>query len=65
MSERTLIERPLLQQLKNLEWSVIDQSEGCPSDPTRSLKALLGNDPKEHEGAWHVRINDQRRLTFK
>lgn len=38
MSERTLVELPLLQRLKNLEWSVIDQGEGCPSDPTKSLR---------------------------
>lgn len=39
MSERTLVELPLLQQLKNLEWSVIDQGEGCPSDPAKSLRS--------------------------
>lgn len=38
MSERTLVELPLLQQLKNLNWSVIDQGEGCPSDPAKSLR---------------------------
>jgi type I restriction enzyme R subunit len=38
MSERTLVELPLLQQLKNLDWSVIDQGEGCPSDPAKSLR---------------------------
>ena len=38
MSERTLVELPLLQQLKNLEWSVIDEGEGCPSDPAKSLR---------------------------
>jgi proteic killer suppression protein len=37
-------------------------------DPAPSLnfmKAPPGNDPKEYDGAWHVRINDQWRLTFK
>ncbi|HEX8478184.1 MAG TPA: type II toxin-antitoxin system RelE/ParE family toxin [Telluria sp.] len=29
------------------------------------MKAPPGNDLKEYEGAWHVRINDQWRLTFK
>ena len=24
-----------------------------------------GNDLKEYDGAWHVQINDQWRLTFK
>ncbi|MBN8503362.1 MAG: type I restriction endonuclease subunit R [Burkholderiales bacterium] len=38
MSERNLVELPLLQQLKNLDWSVIDQGEGCPSDPAKSLR---------------------------
>ncbi len=29
------------------------------------MKSPPGNDLKEYEGAWHVRINDQWRLTFK
>jgi len=29
------------------------------------LKAPPGNDLKEHDGAWHVRINEQWRLTFR
>lgn len=29
------------------------------------MKAPPGNDLKEYDGAWHVRINDQWRLTFK
>ncbi|MBS0445564.1 MAG: type II toxin-antitoxin system RelE/ParE family toxin [Proteobacteria bacterium] len=29
------------------------------------MKAPPGNDLKEYGGAWHVRINDQWRLTFK
>lgn len=41
MSERNLVELPLLQQLKNLDWSVIDQGEGCPSDPTKSLRSTF------------------------
>lgn len=39
MSERALVEVPLLQQLKNLAWSVIDQGEGLPTDPAISLRA--------------------------
>ena len=31
----------------------------------RFMKAPPGNDLKEYDGAWHVRINDQWRLTFK
>jgi type I restriction enzyme R subunit len=41
MSERILVELPLLQQLKNLGWSIIDQGEGCPSDPSKSLRATF------------------------
>ena len=29
------------------------------------MKSPPGNDLKEYDGAWHVRINDQWRLTFK
>ena len=29
------------------------------------MKAPTGNDLKEYDGAWHVRINDQWRLSFK
>ena len=29
------------------------------------MKAPPGNDLKEYDGSWHVRINDQWRLTFK
>ncbi|MBT2323717.1 type II toxin-antitoxin system RelE/ParE family toxin [Variovorax paradoxus] len=29
------------------------------------LKMPPGNDLKEYDGAWHIRINQQWRLTFK
>lgn len=29
------------------------------------MKAPPGNDPKEYDGAWHLRIKDQWRLIFK
>ena len=29
------------------------------------MKAPPGNDLKEYAGSWHVRINEQWRLTFK
>jgi proteic killer suppression protein len=29
------------------------------------MKAPPGNELKEYDGSWHVRINDQWRLTFK
>jgi len=36
------------------------------SAPTLRFMALPpGNDLKEYDGAWHVRINRQWRLTFK
>jgi len=36
------------------------------SAPTLGFMALPpGNDLKEYDGAWHVRINRQWRLTFK
>lgn len=38
MSERTLVELPLLEQLHHLNWSVIDQGEGLPTDPAKSLR---------------------------
>lgn len=38
MSEYTEVEKPLLKQLENLGWKVIDQGEGIPEDPTKSLR---------------------------
>lgn len=38
MSERALVELPLLEQLGDLGWSIIDQGEGCPFDPSKSLR---------------------------
>lgn len=38
MSERNLVELPFLEQLAQLEWSVIDQGEGMPTDPAKSLR---------------------------
>ena len=39
MSERVSVELPLLQQLETLGWQIVDQGEGCPSDPAKSLRA--------------------------
>ena len=39
------------------------QLDAAPS--LNFMKAPPGNDLKEYDGAWHVRINDQWRLTFK
>ncbi|NRR31662.1 type II toxin-antitoxin system RelE/ParE family toxin [Oxalobacteraceae bacterium] len=39
------------------------QLDAAPS--VNFMKAPPGNDLKEYSGAWHVRINDQWRLSFK
>ena len=39
------------------------QLDAAPS--LNFMKAPPGNDLKEYDGAWHVRINDKWRLTFK
>jgi type I restriction enzyme, R subunit len=38
MSEYTEVERPFLQQLQTLGWQIIDQGQGIPQDPTKSLR---------------------------
>ena len=38
MSERILVEKPFLDQLAALNWDVIDQGTGVPTDPTKSLR---------------------------
>ena len=38
MSERTLVEKPFLNQLAALDWKVVDQGAGVPTDPTKSLR---------------------------
>ncbi len=38
MSEYVHVERPLLAQLDGLGWTTIDQGEGVPGDPARSLR---------------------------
>jgi len=37
MSEFSFVEKPFLDQLAALDWTVIDQGPGIPSDPTKSL----------------------------
>lgn len=39
------------------------QLDAAPS--VNFMKAAPGNGLKEYHGAWHVRINDQWRLTYK
>lgn len=38
MSERTLVEKPFLDQLAALGWQVVDQGTGVPTDPMKSLR---------------------------
>lgn len=38
MSEYTEVEQPFLQQLAKLNWIGIDQGEGIPQDPSKSLR---------------------------
>jgi type I restriction enzyme R subunit len=38
MSEYEFVEKPVLDQLKALDWSVIDQGPDIPSDPAKSLR---------------------------
>ena len=38
MAERPLVEKPFLDQLASLDWQVIDQGPGVPTDPTKSFR---------------------------
>jgi len=38
MSEYQFVERQLLTQLDSMGWSVIDQGQGVPKDPAKSLR---------------------------
>ena len=38
MSEFTFAEKPFLDRLVALDWTVIDQGAGIPTDPTKSLQ---------------------------
>ena len=49
--------------IKNVAERKLVQLDAAPS--LNFMKSPPGNDLKEYGGAWHVRINDQWRLTFK
>jgi proteic killer suppression protein len=49
--------------IKKVAERKLAQLDAAPS--LNFMKAPPGNDLKEYDGAWHVRINDQWRLTFK
>jgi type I restriction enzyme R subunit len=38
MSEYQFVEKPLLNQLASMDWTVIEQPAGIPTDPTKSLR---------------------------
>ena len=38
MSEHAFVEKPFLDQLAALDWKVVDQGPGVPTDPTKSLR---------------------------
>jgi hypothetical protein len=43
MSEYDFVEKPFLIQLAALGWEMLDQGQGFPSDPTKSLRASFGD----------------------
>ena len=49
--------------IKSVAERKLVQLDAAPS--VSFMKAPPGNDLKEYDGAWHVRINDQWRLSFK
>jgi proteic killer suppression protein len=49
--------------IKKVAERKLAQLDAAPS--LSFMKAPPGNDLKEYDGAWHVRINEQWRLTFK
>ena len=49
--------------IKSVAERKLAQLDAAPS--VSFMKAPPGNDLEEYDGAWHVRINDQWRLTFK
>jgi len=49
--------------IKKVAERKLAQLDAAPS--VLFMKAPPGNDLKEYDGAWHVRINDQWRLTFR
>ncbi|HEY1128248.1 MAG TPA: type II toxin-antitoxin system RelE/ParE family toxin [Roseateles sp.] len=49
--------------IKKVAERKLAQLDAAPS--LNFMKSPPGNDLKEYDGAWHVRINDQWRLTFK
>lgn len=49
--------------IRNAAERKLAQLDAAPS--LNFMRVPPGNDLKEYDGAWHVRINSQWRLTFK
>lgn len=49
--------------IMNVAERKLAQLDAAPS--VNFMNAPPGNDLKEYDGVWHVRINDRWRLTFK
>jgi proteic killer suppression protein len=49
--------------IKKVAERKLAQLDAAPS--LNFMRAPPGNDLKEYDGAWHVRINEQWRLSFK
>jgi type I restriction enzyme R subunit len=41
MAEYTNVEKPFLEKLSQAHWQVIDQGQGVPVDPAKSLAVRL------------------------
>lgn len=54
---------PRFTNIKKVAERKLAQLDAAPS--IDFMKTPPGNDLKEYDGAWHVRINSQWRLTFK
>jgi proteic killer suppression protein len=54
---------PRFANIKKVAERKLAQLDAAPS--LAFMRAPPGNDLKEYAGAWHVRVNDQWRLTFK
>ena len=54
---------PKFANIKKVAERKLAQLDAAPS--IGFMRAPPGNDLKEYSGAWHVRINEQWRLSFK
>lgn len=54
---------PRFTNIRNVAERKLAQLDAAPA--VNFMRVPPGNDLKEYGGAWHVRINEQWRLTFK